>query len=162
MFSRCFVDHTWPVISGYFARKITNKSASSTPKISLFWYRIKTRQVPACTFVEIPFGLFKKDSSVRIFHARKELNTTFFWRLTAVLSSTECFFFFKATHLLLVLIYSSSKWPWPCFQIYKHKGNGFSTLYILLFSSWKCMDFNMLLKNTTPKTQSLGKLKRPA
>lgn len=60
----------------------------------------------ACTFYEIPFPLFKKDSSKRILRLIEKI------QLVSKVNSSEEYrdcFIFKAVHLLFALICSISK-----------------------------------------------------
>lgn len=99
IFSRYFVDHTWPVNSRYFARKITNNSSQPTPKVRLFWYR-NQNSTGACLYLwwNTVFH-FRKDCSVRIFCIRKEYNVTFSKSNRSLEEKTNCFIF-TAAHLL--------------------------------------------------------------
>lgn len=102
----------------------------------------------------VPWNIYRfpclKTCSAKIFPIRKEHNTTFSKSNSSLEEYCRDCFIFKAVYLLFMLTnISSTKMV-------------FLVLYILLFSSWKCVDFDMLLTSTISRTQSLGKFDRPA
>lgn len=102
----------------------------------------------------VPWNIYRfpclKTCSAKIFPIRKEHNTTFSKSNSSLEEYCRDCFIFKAVYLLFMLTNISST------------KMAFLVLYILLFSCWKCVDFDMLLTSTISRTQSLGKFDRPA
>ena len=131
-------------------------------KYVYFEIDIQTRQVPACTLEQIPFPFFEKNCSVKIFRISKEHSIIFTKNNSILEEYCRDFYSQGSSFAVDVNLYQFKSYRDRATKITCIKEMVFLVLYILLFSSWKCVYFNMPLTSTILRAQYLGKLGRPA